>query len=1028
MVIKYNKDELSGIRLALAVTRSTIRSNLLQISQQARDDNEAILLSSPKIYLERIRYKDQVYVDSDGAQQTKRVPYRQVVRDYRASARVCKSTLSEIATDADTIRNDVLNKIDQVNDALIDIMNLINDFEGQEGLNIGNEMGGDEYDFNFLAQYGPMPSETTAEAELGTAEESYAPNSLGMLAGENIGLLGLQALRNIVQVSNEGIDESEKLNEIDVYLTNLSGSYNQMDDEEKRKVSEELLLKIEELDVDSLSPEEQYETYRALFGGELMTSEELEGFIPTFDNLPEDAQNQLRDANGNIIDSIEDLTFDDGLKAEVEATRPTGGKTNKPQDLSFGDHPTAGEFTRYEELGLNLDTDGDGVIDTNIDRNGDGIVDIDIDMNNDGISDGDFNDDMINELIAAKNNDYDDHYYELLAQVGENGSTQATDVIDRMLENPTLSPERRAELEALRTEIATSSTEAVEGLRAEGGEAAERFGMFNHEMLGSGLNDTGKPSFEVSFTEESMNPDKEAMTGIPGQTDMSPEESPAIPEDAINTSDAGKDPALDSGKDQADTGAGSSAGTQGGQAAGGHGTQGGQAAGGHGTQGGQTSGGQGTQGGNGGGSTVTSKFKELRQEVAQGVQHARENVRQSVQEIRQEVREIREEVRQDVQEFRQEVREDVQDVREYAREQLEGLSGGHDNPSLGADNSSRDIELNPDITATDTSSDAPAVEVSKPSDIGDIEVEVDKKMEVKSAGIIASAAGLGVVTNAAGGGSVPTPPPSLPQLSPTAGDSLGINTAYSTNAPVTSGGTGSANSSVISGAGSTTNSNNAVADNSSLSKPNTNKPSSTIGGKNNNTPSNTPGKGDGNANNKVDGDSFGNSNKIEENKSEEEVVMLGDASVAEQNAKDEKEIKIATGVTLAGMLGTLAFKLLNVITLLSFILVIIALALLYSTFRVKKHRDKKKREKLLELRKEEKNKKEGAKVVTDVENIVDESTPKTLEEVADASAAVETNGVEEKVEEVKKEENEFSEQPFEPSKNKKDEAVTDAQE
>lgn len=103
-------------------------------------------------------------------------------------------------------------------------------------------------------------------------------------------------------------------------------------------------------------------------------------------------------------------------------------------------------------------------------------------------------------------------------------------------------------------------------------------------------------------------------------------------------------------------------------------------------------------------------------------------------------------------------------------------------------------------------------------------------------------------------------------------------------------------------------------------------------------------------------------NKLEVNTPE---GVLGDSSYAELIVKNEKEVKIATVTTVSSLAFALALKLTNVIGIVSFILVLLAIILVYTTFRVKKGKERKKLESLIiieKIKKEEEIKNEEISV------------------------------------------------------------------
>lgn len=104
--------------------------------------------------------------------------------------------------------------------------------------------------------------------------------------------------------------------------------------------------------------------------------------------------------------------------------------------------------------------------------------------------------------------------------------------------------------------------------------------------------------------------------------------------------------------------------------------------------------------------------------------------------------------------------------------------------------------------------------------------------------------------------------------------------------------------------------------------------------------------------------------------------VLGDSSYAELIVKNEKEVKIATVTTVSSLAFALALKLTNVIGIVSFILVLLAIILVYTTFRVKKGKERKKLESLIiieKIKKEEEIKNEAASVEEVTENDTDEN-------------------------------------------------------
>lgn len=122
--------------------------------------------------------------------------------------------------------------------------------------------------------------------------------------------------------------------------------------------------------------------------------------------------------------------------------------------------------------------------------------------------------------------------------------------------------------------------------------------------------------------------------------------------------------------------------------------------------------------------------------------------------------------------------------------------------------------------------------------------------------------------------------------------------------------------------------------------------------------------------------------------------ILGDSSYAELILKNEKEVKVATGISVSALAFTLALKLTNVIGIVSFVLVLLAIILVYTTFRVKKGKERKKLESLIIIEKINKEKElENKEITTEIkeEQPVEEVVTVVEETVEVPEGTVEEN-------------------------------------
>ena len=216
-------------------------------------------------------------------------------------------------------------------------------------------------------------------------------------------------------------------------------------------------------------------------------------------------------------------------------------------------------------------------------------------------------------------------------------------------------------------------------------------------------------------------------------------------------------------------------------------------------------------------------------------------------------------------------------------------------------------------------------------------------LEKKGVGVVAGVAGIGALSNMAGGNSN-----SIPQVNiMAAGDILGINnsvdnsnTGVLVDSSVSVPSTGSLQTNP---SASTSAKIESTSDRGSLS---------TTNDKVNNTSASR--KGGSTLEDKDDKENentYGKPNKIEDAEENNQKGLLGDASIAELDAKDEKNIKIATGVTAGFVLTSSILALANVLSWLMIILAIIAL-IAYCGYRMKKKKDKQKRREKLEASKQ----------------------------------------------------------------------------
>ena len=303
------------------------------------------------------------------------------------------------------------------------------------------------------------------------------------------------------------------------------------------------------------------------------------------------------------------------------------------------------------------------------------------------------------------------------------------------------------------------------------------------------------------------------------------------------------------------------------------------------------------------------------------------------------------------------------------------------------------------------------VTASESSDIGKITIELDESTGKKGAGLLAGAAGLGAL----GKGSAPAA--SVPQVNGMAAGEM-INSGVAT--PSTGGATmlveGNTTASVSGGGVQTNNVSHSTVGSEATSDRGTisNNPTN---GKTNST--SVSGRGGATLEDKdpnKNESSFGKPNKPGEVEANDKKGMLGEASIAELDAKDEKEIKVATGVTAGTVVSAGVLAIANVLPWIMLVLALIAIAG-YIGYRIKKKKNKDKRKAMLAAQKEA----EAIAATVTLEavknvNDVAVSTPvvETKTEVQAETTAIEEPAV--PAAPIVSSNGEFSEQPYEPSR------------
>lgn len=248
-----------------------------------------------------------------------------------------------------------------------------------------------------------------------------------------------------------------------------------------------------------------------------------------------------------------------------------------------------------------------------------------------------------------------------------------------------------------------------------------------------------------------------------------------------------------------------------------------------------------------------------------------------------------------------------------------------------------DAALEEELKAASITTSYVPTNTNNSTTIGSTDVPLPESTEYKGAGVAAGLAGAGALGNLVGN-TAGTGTPMINGMA--AGELLGGSPGGASMMPdavVNAGG----QSGALSGTPTSNQTNNSMVGGESTSDRgivNKNGNAQTSGGKSSGGGSTLEDKKQESEKN-----SYGKPNKPGEDDNADKKGMLGDASIAELDAKDEKQIKVATGVSAGGALGTAVLAIAGILPSLMFILVLLAIVALYTTYRVKKKRDKKKR-------------------------------------------------------------------------------------
>ncbi len=323
----------------------------------------------------------------------------------------------------------------------------------------------------------------------------------------------------------------------------------------------------------------------------------------------------------------------------------------------------------------------------------------------------------------------------------------------------------------------------------------------------------------------------------------------------------------------------------------------------------------------------------------------------------------------------------------------------------GIEPSSKDVAIDQEIQATKITGEYKDTSIGTSSNASAVDIKLDDNIEKKGAGVLAGAAGIGALSNMGGNSGAAN----VPQVNGmAAGEILGINNSSgsasmgmmmgdATNSSASTGTVNTGNSGPASVGGESTSDRGSISSNNSNNK-SSNTSASGRGGS-------TLEDKDGNKNE----NSYGKPNKPGENEDTTKKGMLGDASIAELEAKDEKQIKVATGVTAGTVVLSGILSIANVFPWIMIILALIAIGT-YAAYRVKKKKDKEKRRAALAAKKaqEEAN---ATVTMEAVQNVSDTVVEQVATEVVETPVVAENT-----TSEVPSNGGEFSEQPYEPSR------------
>ena len=321
-----------------------------------------------------------------------------------------------------------------------------------------------------------------------------------------------------------------------------------------------------------------------------------------------------------------------------------------------------------------------------------------------------------------------------------------------------------------------------------------------------------------------------------------------------------------------------------------------------------------------------------------------------------------------------------------------------------------DAALEEELKAASITTSYVPTNTNNSTTIGSTDVPLPESTEYKGAGVAAGLAGAGALGNLVGNaGGTGTPMINGMAAGELMGGSPGV-ASMMPDAVVNAGG----QSGALSGTPTSNQTNNSMVGGESTSDRgivNKNGNAQTSGGKSSGGGSTLEDKKQESEKN-----SYGKPNKPGEDDNADKKGMLGDASIAELDAKDEKQIKVATGVSAGGALGTAVLAIAGILPSLMFILVLLAIVALYTTYRVKKKRDKKKR---------------MAALVAKQTNVTIVTEPSQVNNSVNVTPSIQTNNVSanEKDNEIEAKQasqpvqqgaqtnnDGFSEQPYEPSR------------